>query len=88
MSSADLVALMRAIARDLNASGIAGGPFGILRKSGGNQCHGYSCDVLCAGQGDSQRQWDVLSDVHSTNAPMWAGPNTLPGIRVDVCEIQ
>lgn len=88
MSSTDLVNLMTAIARDLNAAGVSGGPFGILRKTSGSQCNGYSCDIICAGQGNSQQQWDVLSDVGNTNRPTWNGPATVPNIRVDVCEIQ
>ncbi len=88
MSPAELLSLMRAIARDLNAAGISGGPFGILRKAGGNQCGGYSCDVVCAGQGNSQRQWDVVANVGATNDPAWNGPMTVPNIRIDVCEVQ
>jgi hypothetical protein len=88
LSSGELLALMRAIARDLNAAGIAGGPFGILRKSSGANCGGYSCDIICAGQGNSQRQYDVLGDAEGDASPGWSGPHTVPSIRVDICEIQ
>jgi hypothetical protein len=88
LSSGQLLTLMRAIARDLNAGGIGGGPFGILRKAGGRNCGGYSCDVICAGQGSSQRQYDVLGDAEGSATPGWSGPHTVPDIRVDVCEIQ
>jgi hypothetical protein len=88
LSSSQLVLLMRAIARDLNAGGIAGGPYGVLRKTGGANCGGYSCDIICAGQGNSQRQYDVLGDAEGSATPGWSGPHTVPNIRVDVCEIQ
>lgn len=88
MSRSQMASMMRAVARSLNANGISGGPFGILRKAGGSQCDGYSCDVICAGQGSGQRQWDVLGDIDGAQAPGWAGPHTVPHIRIDVCEIQ
>jgi hypothetical protein len=88
MSRGQMLDLMRAIARSLNRNGISQGPFGILRKEGGNNCGGYSCDVLCAGQGNSQRQWDVLGDIEGDQNPTWGGPNTVPHIRIDRCEIQ
>jgi hypothetical protein len=88
MSHGDMFNFMRAVAQSLNRNGISGGPFGILRKQSGTNCNGYSCDVLCAGQGGSQRQWDVLGDIDGAQTPGFAGPHTLPGIRVDVCEIQ
>ena len=31
-------------------------------KSGGSSCNGFSCDIICSGNGNSQRQWDVLGD--------------------------
>lgn len=88
MSHSQMAALMRAIARSLNANGISGGPFGILRKPNGTNCEGYSCDVLCAGSGGGQRQYDVLGDIEGDQSPGWNGPKTAPNIRIDVCEIQ
>lgn len=88
MSRSQMASLMRAVARSLNANGIGGGPFGVLRKTAGSQCDGYSCDVICAGQGNGQRQWDVLGDIDGAQSPGWAGPHTAPHIRIDVCEIQ
>ena len=88
MSSGQTVEFLRAVARSLNGNGISGGPFGILRKSGGSSCNGYSCDIICAGQGGGQRQWDVLGDAEGSQYPAWAGPHTGSAIRVDVCEIQ
>jgi hypothetical protein len=88
LSSGELLSLMRGIARDLNAGGIGGGPYGILRKTGGANCGGYSCDIVCAGQGNAQRQYDVLGDAEGSATPGWSGPHTVPHIRVDACEIQ
>lgn len=88
MSSSQIVAFLRGVAKDLNAAGIGGGPFGILRKSGGYNCGGYSCDIICSGQGNAQQQWDVLSDAEGAQKPVWNGPKTWPNIRVDACEIQ
>lgn len=83
-----IAGFLRGVAQDLNSAGIAGGPFGILRKTGGANCSGYSCDIICAGQGNAQRQWDVLGDVDGAQTPGWLGPKTVPDIRVDICEIQ
>jgi hypothetical protein len=88
MSDGQMLQFMRATARSLNRNGISGGPFGVLRKDSGNNCGGYSCDVMCAGQGNSQRQWDVLGDIEGDQTPGWSGPHRVPDIRVDVCEIQ
>jgi hypothetical protein len=79
---------LKSTARSLNRNGIGGGPYGILRKETGNQCGGYSCDVLCAGQGNSQRQHDVLRDIEGAQEPTWGGPERVPHIRVDVCVVQ
>ena len=83
-----MVSFLRGVAVDLNANGIGGGPFGVLRKSGGSSCNGYSCDIICSGQGTAQQQWDVLGDMEGAQVPGWGGPKTYPDIRVDTCEIQ
>jgi len=88
MSHGQMVDFLRNVARSLNRNGISGGPFGILRKQSGTNCGGYSCDVICAGQGSSQRQYDVLGDIEGAQTPGWAGPHTGSDIRVDVCEVQ
>jgi hypothetical protein len=88
MDRGELVDFLRAIAVNLNANGIGGGPFGVLHKNSGNNCGGYSCDIICAGHGGSQRQWDVLLDIENVQAPDWAGPHDGDDIRADVCEIQ
>jgi hypothetical protein len=86
MGAAELVAFLRAVARDLNKYGFSGGPFGLLVKTGGNNCGGYSCDIVCSGQGGGQRQWDVLGDAEGAQSPKWDGP--IGGITVRPCEIQ
>ena len=88
MSPSQTVDFEKAVARSLNSNKIPDGPFGILRKSGGNNCNGYSCDIICSGQGTSQKQWDILGDSDGAQVPGWNGPATYPNIRMDVCEIQ
>ena len=84
MTDAEMLAVVRDSARDFNSASVPGGPYGILKKATGNNCAGYSCDIICAGQGSSQQQWDVLV---ASNTPTWGSP--LPGpLRIDVCEIQ
>jgi hypothetical protein len=88
MNSSQTVSFLISTAKSLNANGISGAPFGILRKAGGASCNGYSCDIVCSGNGSGQRQWDVLGDAEGAQTPAWGGPHSLPNIRVDVCEIQ
>jgi hypothetical protein len=88
MSESQLLEFLRATARSLNRNAISGAPFGVLRKDGGSSCGGYACDIICAGQGTSQRQYDVLGDAEGAQDPGWGPPKTYPNIRVDVCEIQ
>lgn len=90
MSASQTLTFLRTVAKDLNAGGggIAGsGPFGILQKPGG-VCSGYSCDIICTGQGSAQKQWDVLGDSDGAQTPLWSGPSVYPNIRVDTCDIQ
>lgn len=93
MTADQELSFMKATAHDFNANGVPGGAFGILHKSGGSNCGGYSCDTLCAGQGTSQRQWDILGDADpwpggGAQIPEWGAPATYPNIRVDTCDIQ
>jgi len=88
MSSTDTVNFLTASARSLTSNGISGGPFGLLRKGGGSSCNGYSCDIICSGSGNGQRQWDVLGDAEGAQVPSFNGPATVPNIRVDVCDIK
>jgi len=88
MSDGQLLEFLIASAKSLNRNGIPGGAFGILRKSGGSNCGGYACDIICAGQGNDQRQHDVLGDAEGAQDAGWGSPKTYPNIRVDVCAIQ
>ena len=87
MSDSQIVAFLTQSAKDLTAAGINGAPFGILVKTGGHQCNGYSCDILCAGNGSGQRQWDVLIDSEGSQKPVF---NEVPPHEVFVrpCVIQ
>jgi hypothetical protein len=88
MSRGQILQFERNVARSLNRNDVSGGPFGILVKESGNNCFGYSCDIICAGQGRSQRQYDVLGDADGEQRPTWQGPKRWPDIREDRCEIQ
>jgi hypothetical protein len=83
MTASQAVAFLSGSAKDFNAAGVPDGPFGILRKTGGNNCNGYSCDILCSGQGSNQKQWDVLVD---SKYVTWGAP--IPDIREDTCVVQ
>ena len=86
MSHGDMYNFVRAVAQSLNRNGIGGGPFGILRKGSGTSCNGYSCDVVCAGQGGGQRQYDVLRDIDGAQTATWG--QITGSMRIDVCEVQ
>jgi hypothetical protein len=87
MSNSQIVAFLRAVARDLNAAGKPYAPsYGILVKDSGTQCDGYSCDIICAGNGPGQKQWDVLIDVQGSQSPVF--DDLGPGIAVRPCEVQ
>ena len=88
MSSDQTLAFEKSVASDLNKSSIGGGPYGVLRKSGGASCGGYACDIICTGTGSAQKQWDILGDSDGAQTPAWNGPNTPPNIRVDSCDVQ
>jgi hypothetical protein len=88
MSASQTLDFLRASAKSLNRNAISGSPFGILRKDGGSSCNGYACDIICAGQGTAQRQYDVLGDAEGAQVAGWGSPKTYPNIRVDVCDIQ
>jgi hypothetical protein len=87
MNGGEIVAFLQAVADSLNRNGVPGGRFGLLLKPSGNNCSGYSCDIICSGNGGGQRQWDVLSDVEGAQGAMWA---ELPSshIAVRACEIR
>jgi hypothetical protein len=88
MDPDQLAEFLKASAASLNRNEIAGGPYGLLRKPTGSQCAGYSCDIICAGQGTAQRQHDVLLDAEGAQQVTWSEAETYPHIRVDECVIQ
>jgi hypothetical protein len=85
MNSGELVAFMTAVVDSMNRNGIPGGRFGLLVKTTGSNCNGYSCDIVCSGNGGGQRQWDVLGDTEGAQTPNWS---EVFGITVRVCEIR
>lgn len=84
-SPQQLVDVLKRVASALNTAKVPEGPFGILRKASGHNCVGYSCDIVCAGQGNRQVQFDVFIDGNPTR-PAWG--RVRPPLRTDVCEIQ
>jgi hypothetical protein len=76
MSKQQTADFLYAAVRRLNALGLAGGPFGVLVKEGGNNCGSnpaISCDIVCSGDGPAQVQYDVLvgSDVGGAQRATW-----------------
>lgn len=72
------------VAWDLNNNGHEWAPYGRLLKPVGNNCGGYSCDIICSDAGGMQRQWDILIDEDSLQAPVW---NRVAEINVRECEV-
>lgn len=87
MSTSQILSFLAQSAKDLTASGVDGAPFGLLVKTGGHNCGGYSCDILCSGNGAGQRQWDVLGDADGRQFPVYA---EVPrgNVTVRPCQIQ
>jgi hypothetical protein len=87
-SPQELVNALKAVAGALNGANVPDGPFGILRKTTGHNCAGFSCDIVCAGAGQDQKQWDIWID-GNPQRPIWPRAKTVAdNIRVDVCSIQ
>ncbi|HVL67874.1 MAG TPA: hypothetical protein VM364_11475 [Vicinamibacterales bacterium] len=83
MNSTQRLEFVTRIAYDLNRGGFEHRPYGILVKTEGHNCFGYSCDIICSGQGSGQRQWDVLTDEDGLQGPKW---DRLGTIAVRPCE--
>ncbi|OFW22416.1 MAG: hypothetical protein A3H97_16750 [Acidobacteria bacterium RIFCSPLOWO2_02_FULL_65_29] len=88
MNATEIVAFLKASAKDINTLATVGGPWGTLVKTSGSQCNGYSCDILCLGNGSGQIQRDVLIDAEGSQTPIWGGPLSGSGIAVRQCEAQ
>ncbi len=85
MSSGQIVQFLINSAKDLTKHGVAGAPFGIAVKTGGHNCLGFSCDILCSGDGSGQRQWDVLGDADGDQYPTWG---EVDNVAVRTCQVQ
>lgn len=82
MDHEELIQFMREVAYDLNQLGISDkGGFGLAIKTIGNNCLGYSCDIICEGHGNDQNQYDILID---ESIPNWA---EVSEVSVRQCEI-
>lgn len=82
MDHEELIQFMREVAYDLNQLGISDkGGFGLAIKTIGNNCLGYSCDIICEGHGNDQNQYDILID---ESIPNWA---EVGDVAVRECEI-
>jgi hypothetical protein len=57
------------VAKDLTAGGHPVAPWGLLVKTSGSQCLGYSCDILCNAGGDA---YDMLLDSDGAQTPVWS----------------
>jgi hypothetical protein len=75
----EIVELLREIAYDMNQA--FGGEFGLLVKTSGNNCEGYSCDIICEGNGNDQNQYDILIN---DEIPAW---NEVSNPTVRPCEV-
>jgi hypothetical protein len=82
MDPEELVQFMREVAFDLNRANLSDkGGFGLAIKTVGNNCLGYSCDILCEGHGNDQNQYDILID---ETIPNWL---EVEEVTVRECEI-
>jgi len=87
MSASQTAQFLRDSAKDINRAGTAGGPWGLLVKTAGSNCSGYSCDILCMGNGSGQVQRDVLADSEGAQIPVWGAPMSGSQIVVRPCQI-
>lgn len=69
MNTSQVVTFLRNVATDLNRLGTWGGGYGILEKTSGAQCNGFSCDVIC--QVGGPQLFDVLIDAEGDQTPTW-----------------
>jgi hypothetical protein len=81
LSPGQAPALLADIARDLNTSRPA--YYGRLSKTSGNNCGGFSCDIICETPGTNHQLWDVFGDGPDAGAnyagaatPQWGDKGT------------
>jgi hypothetical protein len=87
MTGAQIVEMLRGIATDLNKTTDPDKPFGILKKPGDAKCNNYSCDIICSGQSNQQRQYDVLGDSDPGTGKQTPNWSFVSPIVVRDCEI-
>jgi hypothetical protein len=85
MQKVEIVVFLTDSVRQMNAVPVDEAPLGLLKKDVGNHCGGWSCDILCRGNGSDQQQWDVLRDEDVAAEPVFHGP--LGNIVVRECVI-
>lgn len=73
MTSAEKVELLKSVAAEVKG--------GILIKTTGNNCLGYSCDIVCFANGD---HFDVLAAEEGAASPTW---NFVGKIDPSRCEL-
>lgn len=74
MSRAQLNQLLRQVAFEVHG--------GLLIKTGGNTCLGFSCDFICFANGTG---YDVLGSSETKATPAWQGPHP---VDVSRCALQ
>lgn len=67
-----LTEFLERVAYDLNVGGHEHRPYGRLVKVDGNNCSGFSCDIICSDANGGQRQWDILIDEDDLQGPVWS----------------
>lgn len=88
MDAGQVIVFLKGVATDLNKAGTWGTGYGLLRKTNGASCGGYSCDIICQGNTlSTQKQYDVLIDSDGIQGPIWGGPKVDPNIRFDSCDV-
>ena len=82
MDHEETIEFLREVAYDLNRANLSDrGGFGLAIKTEGNNCLGYSCDIICEGHGNDQNQYDILID---EAIPNWG---EVTNVTVRQCEI-
>lgn len=82
MDHEENIQFMKEVAYDLNRANLSDrGGFGLAIKTIGNNCLGYSCDIICEGHGNDQNQYDILID---ELIPNWG---EVAEVTVRECEI-
>ena len=86
MSESERIEFLRRIAHELGRASRDHAPYGILVKSTGHSCHGYSCDIICSNEGGVHRQWDVPSDENDDQNPGWSRLDRIVHRRCEVVQ--